>query len=270
MDSDGTFNWPDGDIILRVTHGPDRRDFQVHKLLLSLTSPFFRDMFTLPQNSPPTSTASVIDMTDPLRAMEVILRLIYHAVDLPAINDLTLLWEVLTVAEKYDFAIVRSRFRQSLVEFANSDPLRVYAIAYRLGYEDEMKIASSRSTSIHFPGLTKLPEEFGSIPTNEYHRLILLHQRYRKRVEAIVLAVNTVPFENPTSKLTDLDEPQSSLDVEPYDRGRLAESIRRGTPLDYKSLLSAMANFGFDVERRVIKNLVLYVLDKAKELNLTV
>ncbi|KAF9643879.1 hypothetical protein BDM02DRAFT_3132119 [Thelephora ganbajun] len=64
-------------------------------------------------------------------------------------------------------------------------PRRVYAMTCRLGFGGEMKIASSLTTSIHLPGLTELPDEFKLIPATEYHRLILLHVRYRKEVGAI-------------------------------------------------------------------------------------
>ncbi|KAF9643877.1 hypothetical protein BDM02DRAFT_3072578, partial [Thelephora ganbajun] len=104
--------------------------------------------FKLPQPSSATSTVDIIDMSDPPGALEVILRFIYPSTDPPAINDLTLLAEVLVLADKYDIGVARSQLRRSLSEFATTEPLRVYAIACRLGFEDEMKIASSRTTSI--------------------------------------------------------------------------------------------------------------------------
>ena len=38
MNSGGTFNWPDGDVILRATHGAETSDFRVHKLFLSFST----------------------------------------------------------------------------------------------------------------------------------------------------------------------------------------------------------------------------------------
>ena len=185
MDSGEIFNWPNADVILRATHGTDSRDFRVHKLFLSFASPVFNDMFKLPQPSSETSTVDVIDVADPPRVLELVLRFIYPSTDPPAINDLTLLSEVLVLVNKYDIKVARSRLQSPLLEFAKTEPLRVYAIACRLGFEDEMKIASLHTTSIHLPGLTQLPDEFRSIPATEYHRLILLHSEYRKEVEAI-------------------------------------------------------------------------------------
>lgn len=281
MSPEGTFNWPDGDVILRATHRTDIRDFRVHKLLLSLTSPVFKDMFQLPKSSSSAATSSsivdIIDMADPPRAVEVILRLIYPSTDSPAVKDLSHLLEVLAIAEKYDIEVARSRFRRSLVEFAETEPLRVYAIAYRLGYEDEKKVASSCSTSVHLPGLVELPEELKFIPAMEYHRLILLHARYRKEVEAIAKATDAIPLEYPASPAFNFGRavvlqtiPQQRDDRGP--RQKLIDSIKKGTPLNYESLMRAVRkeSGGDAIERGPLGNLIHYVLDKANALNLTV
>jgi len=186
MNPEETFSWPDGDVILRATHGTESRDFRVHKVFLSFSSPIFRDMFKIPQ--PPLAAPNgvdVVDVTDPPRALELILRLVYPSANSPIIDDLTTLSEALVLADKYDIEVARSRLRSSFREFAKTEPLRTYAIACRLGFEDEMKIASSHTTSIHLPGLAELPDEFKLIPATEYHRLILLHSRYRKCVATI-------------------------------------------------------------------------------------
>jgi len=47
MSNDEKFDAPDAEIILRAL-GPPRRDFRVHKLVLSLASPVFKDMFSFP------------------------------------------------------------------------------------------------------------------------------------------------------------------------------------------------------------------------------
>ncbi|KZP24507.1 hypothetical protein FIBSPDRAFT_713764, partial [Athelia psychrophila] len=45
-DAAAPFDHPDGDIILRAS---DSVDFRVFKLFLSFASPFFRQLFSLPQ-----------------------------------------------------------------------------------------------------------------------------------------------------------------------------------------------------------------------------
>lgn len=257
MESDGAFDYPDGDVVLRATHGTDSRDFRIHKLLLSLASPVFKDMFQLAQPSPSTLTVDTIDIADPPRAVEVILRLIYPSSDPPAISDLTLLSEVLGVAEKYNVAVARSRVRRLLVEFAKTEPLRVYGIAYRLGYEEEMKIASSHSISIHLPGLTELPEELKFIPAMEFHRLIVLHARYRKEVAAIADRVEYLG----TPIVLKCVYPKMDLGW----REKVLDPIRGGTPLNYESLARAVGKGDNN-----LNGFIRLVLDEANALNLTV
>ena len=108
MSSDEMFNWPDGDIILRATRGTDGRDFRVHKFFLSFASPVFKDMFMLPQPSSPTAPVDVVEVDDPPQALEAILHFIYPTVEPPVIDDLSLLSEVLVLADKYDIKAARS------------------------------------------------------------------------------------------------------------------------------------------------------------------
>ena len=195
MDSDEMFNWADGDVILRAAHGTDSRDFRVHKIFLSFASPVFKDMFKLPQPPSPTSTIDVVDVVDPPRALEAILRFIYPCADPPAIDDLTLLSEVLALADKYDIGTARSRLRSSLVEFAKTEPLRTYAIAYQLGFEDEMEVASSHAKSVNILELDELPVEFWSIPATVYHRFVRLNATHHKQQHRIATNRRSDPAE---------------------------------------------------------------------------
>ena len=263
------FNWPDGDVILRCTHGSNSRDFRVHKLFLSFASPVFKDMFKLPQPAPATSTVDIIDLVDSPRAVEYILRFIYPSSP-PAIDDLTLLSEILILADKYDIEAARSRLRPLFIEFAKSEPLRAYAIACRLGFEDETKIASSYTTSIHLPGITELPDEFRFIPATDYHRLILLHARYRKEVEAIAVGPSLTPSATSRGGLFFGVDLGSALGTAM--RRPVVDSIRKGTPLNYEALtLAVKADHNVDVaEADGIGKLIRSTLDKANALNLTV
>ena len=259
MKSDEMFNRPDGDVILRANHRTDSRDFRVHKLLLSLTSPVFRDMFQLASS---TSTTDIIDITDPPRAMEAILPLMYHSIDSSAIKDLTLLAEVLTVAEKYDIEIARSRFRGLLVEFASTEALRVYAIAYQLGYEDEMKVASSCSTSIHLPGLVRKSS------SSSLRRSIIASL---SSTQSIASAVETITVSYGSTALSSNRGRVVQYTIIQRHRQPIVESIRKGTPLNYKSLVRAVGESDIvEVEMVLLSHLIRHVLDKARGLNLTV
>ena len=265
MNSGEMFNWPDGDVILRATHGTESRDFRIHKVFLSFSSPFFKDMFRIPQpSSAPSNGVDVVDLTDPPRALELVLRFVYPSVDSPVIDDLTTLSEALVLADKYDIEVARSRLRPSFREFATTEPLRAYAIACRLGLEDEMKIASSHTTSIYLPGLAELPEEFKLIPATEYHRLILLHSRYRKEIETIAHSAT-----RPTVSRGRLGG--FALVLNETIRANVEEIIKECTPLNYESFkLAWKAKYGADTDGGDVQAIFLSILDKANSLNLTV
>jgi len=55
------FDAPDTDAVLLSSDG---KEFHVHRLILSLASPVFRGMFSLPQPTEPTSQIPTIDVAE--------------------------------------------------------------------------------------------------------------------------------------------------------------------------------------------------------------
>ena len=281
MNPDGMFNWPDGDVILRATDGTETRDFRVHKLFLSFSSPVFKDMFNVPQppsSSTPWDGVEVIDVADPPRALELILRFIYPSSTLPVIDDLTVLSEALVLADKYDVEVARSRLRSSFTEFAKAEPLRAYAVACRFGLADEMKIASAHTISIHLPDLADLPDEFKLVPATEYHRLILLHSKFRKEVGAIA---GRTPLPGPVldnirdllANLTSGDDAPSGTKAREAAKKNFEGSIREGIPLNREALLLALKsdyNLASTVPGTDLQSHVSSILSQASDLNLTI
>jgi len=221
---DDEFNVPGGDVILRA-QGPPNRDFRVHKLVLSLASPFFGDMFGIPQ--PPnalTTGDEVIDVTDPPQALGLVLRLIYPFPP-PNVNNLDLLVEGLVITDKYNIEGARARLRVELTKFVNDAPLRVYAIASRFGFDGEAEAAaSSLTTSTYYlPALSDLPNDFKYILAPAYHKLIVLQTKHRDDIED---AVDAVLFEAacPDCKV-------AKALAEPRMRTNLLRIIYRGTQM---------------------------------------
>lgn len=186
------FGPPDGDIILR-TQGVPTHDFRVHKLVLSLASPVFRDMFGIPQPAPsiPRSDLEVVDVADPPQALDLVLRFIYPTPP-PDVDSFALLVEGLVITDKYHIGGAQAELRLRLTKFVKDDPLRAYAIASRFGFEEEAEAASSLTTGIFLPGLTELPDDLKNIPAVAYHKLVRIHEAHREVVED---AVDGVLFE---------------------------------------------------------------------------
>ena len=140
------FTTRDGDVIIRASSNPDiKHDFRVHKVVLSLASRVFKDLFQTAQpDSGQEDPLPVISVTDSPNAMNLLLGFIYPGFVPPTITDLATLATLLTIADKYDIPtippIVRGRLADKGV--LKGDPFGVYIIARRWGFTVEAKRAA--------------------------------------------------------------------------------------------------------------------------------
>jgi hypothetical protein len=136
----------DADVVIRAA---GKLDFCVHKCILSLVSPIFKVMFTIPQ--PPTDTPGVlphVDVEDSPETWENLLRTIYPMPN-PTIDDLDDLESILLAASKYEMEFVTDIHKKGFEnpEFIEGDPLRLYAIACASGLEDQAEYVA-RNTEL--------------------------------------------------------------------------------------------------------------------------
>ena len=278
----GMFNWPDGDVILRATHDGQTRDFRVHKSFLSFSSSVFKHIFaTQRPHSVSPDGVNIIEVADSPRALELVLRFVYPSPSPPIIDDLTVLSEALVLADEYNIEVARTQLRLSFIEFAKTESLRAYAIACRLGLTDEMRIASFHTTSIHLPSIGELPEEFKFIPATEYHRLVLLHARYRKEVEAtasrtplpgfsLIDTILSLPAFLDNDRVKKAKEKVRAREfAKDTFRGRIRDSVALN-PESLVNALKAEGNFITAISNTKIQSHVGSILGQADDLNLTV
>jgi hypothetical protein len=172
------FDASDADIILRSS---DDIDFRVYRCVLAAASPFFRDMFTLPQPNPETSSERacipVVPVSERHQTLDSLLRFIYPVAD-PPIATLDDISPILAAASKYEFTCVVSTLRKLLVtpHFLESSPTRVFAIASRYELEPEAQIASRYTLSVNVLDCP-LSDDLKHISAYSYHRLLDLHRR---------------------------------------------------------------------------------------------
>lgn len=125
------FDSHDADVILS-SNEQDSREFHVHRSILAIASPFFRDMFSLPQ--PPTGNQAlpVIAMSESFTTLDTLLRFVYPVPD-PQVHSLDELVPILNAAFKYDFVYVITTLRKILLssESLQRTPMRVFIIACR-------------------------------------------------------------------------------------------------------------------------------------------
>jgi hypothetical protein len=170
------FTTDDGDIILRAGPEPgSTHDFRVHKLILSLASPVFKDMFAFPQ--PPDQTQNerphipIVCITDPPQVLDAILRFIYPGVDLPKFTDLSTLPPLLSAADKYDIASMRPVLRDALKSFIKAQAFRVYIVACRFGLLEEAK-AAARAVSTQNLLYSRYDEDLPHVSSTDLFRLV--------------------------------------------------------------------------------------------------
>src|ERR1700722_12330571 len=148
--ADYHFDDEDADTIL-LSHPVDNpTKFLVHRCILEIASPFFKELFTLPQPLPyPKAERAVISVSEPRDTLDLLLRFLYPIPD-PEIESLDVLDSVLGAAVKYDLSSVLSTLRKILVSprFLQDVPLRVFAIAARYELEEEEKLASRATLTL--------------------------------------------------------------------------------------------------------------------------
>lgn len=159
MPSTSFFTTHDGDVILRATQEPSpTQDFRVHKLILSLASPVFKDMFTLPESPDRNRTEPpeipVVDVPDSPQIVDTILRFIYSGVEPPKVSNVATLAALFSTADKYNITSIHPVLKASMKTFLPRNSFMVYITACRFGLLEEAMEAARVSTplSILKPG----------------------------------------------------------------------------------------------------------------------
>ncbi|KAJ7776025.1 hypothetical protein DFH07DRAFT_766967 [Mycena maculata] len=163
------------DIILRSSEGID---FRVHRLVLSLASPFFKDMFNLPQPKGEAETP-VISMSESALVLDRALRFWYPGAEPLTGETLGELRDTLeALILKYDMGflvpVAKSRLRAQMA----NDPVSVFAISCRHGWRD-VAIEAAK-TSLQFPIRdldldSPRPAHLTEMTADTYYSLLVYH-----------------------------------------------------------------------------------------------
>ena len=211
------FTTDGGDIVLRAGPEPNsKHDFCVHKTILSLASPVFKDMFAFPQPLDQTLDEQhqlpVVDIPEAPEVFDIILRLIYPGAEPPKITGQSTLSALLFTADKYDIRSVYPTLRENLKAFLSphSDHLWVYIMACRFGFSELVKEAAKVSTKWSLSHLSN-QEELRHVSSTDLFRLnqfVLARERDGlARIRAIL---------EPTWLEDSVDCPHNGEDVQGY------------------------------------------------------
>ncbi len=156
--------------------------FPISSTTLSRTSPWFRAMFILPQDTRQTSRAEPIAVSEGSQVLGHLLSMI-SGISLPPLNNVDDFEPLLYAAEKYEMAMPIAILRLALRPLIPSSPIRVYGIACPMSWEDETKSAASRMLEMDLVS-EKNATELGRLEATHLTKLLLLHERKRKMVIA--------------------------------------------------------------------------------------
>lgn len=174
------FDDPNSDIILQTS---DNVHFRVYKLILSLASPFFKHMFTLPQpmsvDSKPSQSGDVIPVSEDSKTLEKVLLFCYPGSD-PTFDALSDVQYVLAAMLKYD---MREAAKTHVARFVEGEPLRVFAIACRYRWVDVAGLAAKEL--LKHPLIGAYVEELEFIPAGVYHRFLQYHSTCGNRAASV-------------------------------------------------------------------------------------
>ena len=176
------FKAPDADTILCSSDG---KEFRVHRLILSLASPVFQGMFSLPQSTNPPSQIPSVDVAESSDVLQPFIQYLYPQSP-PKISDLPMWAGLYTIADKYNAEVVMDLLRDMLIpRFLMESPLRVYALASHWGFEEEAKIASRGTLTMDIS--EGFPEEDARLMGGvACQKLYLLHIQRRDKAQTLV------------------------------------------------------------------------------------
>jgi len=170
--ADAPFDDTDTDIVLRTS---DNVDFHVFKTILSLASPVFKDMFTIPQ---PSSPSNVVHISEDSSIIEKLLLFCYPVAN-PLIRDLAEAGHLLEAARKYDICAVPTLVQASITSLLNDDnAVSVYGFASQHNWQAKAQAAAFRtlqSITLGRPGVSLSATDLSMMTTADYHRLLVYH-----------------------------------------------------------------------------------------------
>ncbi|OAX31317.1 hypothetical protein K503DRAFT_674112, partial [Rhizopogon vinicolor AM-OR11-026] len=176
------FDDTDADLII---HTSDDAKFAVHKIFLTVASTLLKRFLLSGPSSPcppfeglfltRDASRDTIKLAEDAQTTERVLQYCYPFSN-PVFTSLDDVQAVLEMMRKFGMKGLMNRVKGALVQqaFLDEHPLRVFAIAYRYGLEDEGRIAAKYTLRQSF--FAPYVKELEHIPASVYHRLLQYHR----------------------------------------------------------------------------------------------
>jgi len=207
---DNPFTYANAEVIVRSS---DSVDLKLHKCILSVASPFFNTLFSLPQPpdepsvtmTPPNeeSALPVVDVTEDARTLCALFRLVYPIAD-PDLSVLSQLALVLGAAKKYQLEQAFLNSQKQMLVFAESEPIR----SYMLGcfYKNTRIAQAAARASRRLPTVVEFVGEMDGVVASDYYRLLAYKE---KNVQDLFTNFNWIPRGVPSVQANDGTQPDT-------------------------------------------------------------
>ncbi|KIP02224.1 hypothetical protein PHLGIDRAFT_96217 [Phlebiopsis gigantea 11061_1 CR5-6] len=176
------------DIVLRSS---DNTEYRMAKSMLSQASPFFEQMFTLPQPETagePQDDLPVIPLSEPGEVLDVLLRFCVPQPP-PKLDDLTVALRILNASKKYDMEWARAVANDAFARCAEKEPLRAYCLACKHDLADGVRSAARHCLRLSLEHIIDSPpSDVEDISGAELLRLLQYRRSCRDAVATRVLS----------------------------------------------------------------------------------
>ena len=176
------FTADDADIILRASRCDVPREFRVHKIILSMSSPVFKDMFNIPQpvssDTHAESAVPVIEIDHAPEELETFLHMIYPF-QFPSMPTLDAISRALVILDKYGVRGGPLQVLKDLLvspDFLENHPIQVYSIACWWKFKHEADVAAPYTSSLDVLSSART-EDIQRMTGMEYHRILILSRQ---------------------------------------------------------------------------------------------
>jgi BTB/POZ domain len=176
------------DVILQSA---DHVNFRVHKSVLVASSPFFADMFSLPQpqNDEAIDGLPVVHLSEDAEVLNSLISMLYPVShEIPDTNDNIL--SLISACQKYDMDVVQSSIRaevshRGLLSPKGVEAFRVHAVACQKRLRPEME-TTARLTLDYPLTFEYLGEALRSFEGRALRDLVEFHQDYSDRLNSAI------------------------------------------------------------------------------------
>jgi hypothetical protein len=202
--ADAPFNDTRADVILRSSDGVD---FRVFKIIISLASPIFADMFSIP--SPSTAGSEIIhdglpvvQLSECSKNLNLALRHCYP-IRSPGLAEPKDALALLEFERKYQVDALGPPLMRYLTSAIEHDPVSAFCLAVKYQYEDIVKAAARSCLKLPISKFKR--DVLCSITGEEYQALIEYHNACGAAASAVTLQRDWFP---PSDKLFPIATPR--------------------------------------------------------------